>query len=183
MSRGFFVLSISLVSLPALGAEPEAVLPALVIQDANNEVMAPVVGFATRGQYPIIRLLDPTLSHPVFVQVVNTDTLEAGNNQTWFADDGCTGAAFHKPALSNTDQGVASLTGFTYSVANLGPGEVQWLFRSNTSVAGTAGTAFKSKFAPFLDPKCNETDGTDTLRPATTLQNLDNEYPPPYHLP
>ena len=134
MLRGFLVLSILLVGLPAVGAGQTVVLPVLVVEDGNDEVMGPVVGFATRGGYPIIRLLDPVLSHPIFLQVNDTETLEGGNNQTWFADDGCTGAAYHKTTLTNTDAGVASLVGFSYSVAVVS--NVQWLFRSDLSEGG-----------------------------------------------
>ena len=182
MSRNLIVLFAILVVAPGLttAQESEAIIPPLVIEDANNDAIGPVVGFSSAGAYPIVRIDDPGLDLPVFLKVFSNDRLEGYNSQTWFTGDNCSGTPLHRPSLTTADTGMASLYGKFYTVAEISG--VQWLIRSDASDAGSA-TDFKSKWTTTLDTACNDTDGNLVLRSATAVKNLDNDYPTPYTIP
>jgi hypothetical protein len=151
-----------------------AVIPPLVVRDGQGDVVGPVVGFETLTQ-PIVRLVDEEVGVPVFVVVRTGQLLEAGIRKTYFGGSDCTGTPYHDPAFADAIQGLAQLTGYAYSVADVG-GLGAWLIRSGVSASGAFST-YQSRF----DGACTNASPTSKfLRPALAIRDLGAEFPPEY---
>lgn len=172
------IVAAGLVSVPV--PAQQAVIPPLVVKDGQGDIIGPVVGFLTVSQ-PVIRLLDafddmgtPRVV-PVFLAVLDSDTLRAAVGTTYFSADNCAGTPYHQANIDDVLTGLSVLTGYAYSVAEF-TGTIH-LVRSDAGVGGTINTPYDSVYSNGV---CSNNSGTGFLKPGVVVMDLEAEFPPSY---
>lgn len=172
-------LAVVVLGGPGQAFAQTAVLPALVLEDDDGEVIGPIVGFTfgDEDSFPILRLTDPINVVHVLVTVLDSSHLTTRNPGTFFSGSSCSGTPYHEARI---EQGLSEISGHDYSVGRTGAPSTgsQLLYVSSTSDSGSL-TSYGSK---YKNTGCNLVGGTTTLREATSVLDIDDAHPPPYAL-